>query len=451
MNGRAHINGLSIAFCNLLLCSFSLSMRAQEGAKTQNWLHFPWKNVSYSEYFFKNGHHLDSLAQIIQSYGLERIESIDVVSYTSPDASYAENWQFTQQRAQQFNQVFRKYFPDAAAKLNVVAGGEAWELLHKRLVADQKLRPRFKNQILDILEDNTIGSENRKERLKAELSAHNYQYISFAHFRMVRGFDVTVHLNGDMLIQGVPMTQLPHFPISTEEAFCSAAMKSQPEELAEKPVEIKQDTREVIEPMAPGHPIMALSTNLLYDFTYIPQYGITSIPSFSLEIFPSTRSRFTLGADVEWPMWTHPSTHRYMQINNVTLWTRFYFKRTGQNLRHRGWYALASVNGARYGIGLNANKGWEGEGLGASLGAGYKLTIGKYFFLDFGLAAGFFYSGYDPYVWGNDATNWYYYDYYGDPDAFQKRNHRLFWAGPTRVYISLGFDIWKRGRRTVRK
>ena len=54
MNRRAHINGLSIEFCILLLCSFSLSMRAQEGAKTQNWLHFPWKNVSYSEYFFKN-------------------------------------------------------------------------------------------------------------------------------------------------------------------------------------------------------------------------------------------------------------------------------------------------------------------------------------------------------------------------------------------------------------
>ena len=47
-------------------------------------------------------------------------------------------------------------------------------------------------------------------------------------------------------------------------------------------------------------------------------------------------------------------------------------------------------------------------------------------------------------MWGNDATGRYYYDYSGDPDLFIERNKRLLWFGPTRVYISLGIDLFNR-------
>lgn len=192
----------------------------------------------------------------------------------------------------------------------------------------------------------------------------------------------------------------------------------------------------------PFRPVLGVSTNLAYDVTYIPHYGLTSIPSFSLEFYPLA-GKFTFGADVEWPMWKHPQEHRYLQINNLTLWSRFYFK--PKEGRFRGWYLLANVNAARYGIGWDG-RGWEGEGLGASLGVGYKVTIGR-FFVDMGLAAGYFYSGYDPYVWGADATGWYYYDFAGDPDQFVKRNSRLSWIGPTRVYISIGVDLFNRKKK----
>lgn len=190
------------------------------------------------------------------------------------------------------------------------------------------------------------------------------------------------------------------------------------------------------------------STNLLYDATYVPGYGFTSIPSLSLEFYPKA-GRWSFGFDVECPMWRDPDAHRYLQINNLTAWTRRYFRdpqKTPEFRRFNGWYLLANVNAARYGIGLHASKGWEGEGIGTSFGAGYKWTLGRHFTLDAGLALGVFYSGYDPYVWGNDATGWYYYDYEGDPAAFQKRNQRLLWWGPTRIYLNIGFDFWSRKR-----
>ena len=186
-------------------------------------------------------------------------------------------------------------------------------------------------------------------------------------------------------------------------------------------------------------PVLAFSTNLPYDIAYIPGYGLTSIPSLSMEYYPSKDGHWTVGADVEFPMWQHWDTHSFLQIQNLTLNTRYYFKRGN----YHGLYLLANVNAARYGIGWNA-KGWEGEGLGISLGIGYKLTIYKRFFLDAGVAAGYFYSRYDPYEYGFDSTQRYYYDYVGVPEEFVRRNHALNWFGPTRVWIAIGFELFSR-------
>lgn len=188
-----------------------------------------------------------------------------------------------------------------------------------------------------------------------------------------------------------------------------------------------------------------LSTNLPYDITYVPEYGLTSIPSVSLEIYPE-RGHWTFGVDGEFPFWRHPDTHRYLQIFQVTASTRRYFQEPKPDNRYRSWYLLGSVNAARYGLGFSADKGYEGEGLGLSVGIGRKCIFGRHMFIDFGVALGVFYSGYDRYVWGDDASGHYYYDYTGDPDAFRRRNQRLLWWGPTRIYLNIGFDFWNRNR-----
>lgn len=189
-------------------------------------------------------------------------------------------------------------------------------------------------------------------------------------------------------------------------------------------------------------PVVGISTNIPYDLTWVPGYGVTSIPSLSVEYYPRHAKHWTLGADIEWPMWKNQTKHKYLQINNLTLWTRRYFRTRAT--RAEGFYLLGNVNAMRYGIGFDM-KGWQGEGLGASLGAGYKRYFrNKRFYLDAGLALGAFLSRQDPYIWGNDASKWYYYDYWGNPDDFKERNQRFFWAGPTRIYISVGFDLLRK-------
>ncbi|MBO4605594.1 MAG: DUF3575 domain-containing protein [Bacteroidales bacterium] len=197
-----------------------------------------------------------------------------------------------------------------------------------------------------------------------------------------------------------------------------------------------------VEKSAPFWPVLGLSTNLLYDATYVPGYGLTSVPSVSLEYYPED-GHYTIGADLEWPNWRHPDEHRYLQVHNVGIWGRYYFK--PEEYRFNGLYVSGTLNLAQYGLGWD-KKGWEGEAVGISAGIGHKWTFGR-IFIDAGLALGFIYGRYDPYVWGDDITGWYYYDYTGDPNEFTKRRMALYWLGPTRLYVSIGIDLFNRNRK----
>ena len=204
-------------------------------------------------------------------------------------------------------------------------------------------------------------------------------------------------------------------------------------------------TEPATEPVAlrqPREPILGISTNLLYDATYIPGYGFTSIPSLSVEYYPA-KGKYTFGGDVDWSNWRHPEDHRYMQIHSVSLHARYYLK-PKQNC-FKGLYLQGSANVAEFGVGWN-EKGWEGEGVGISLGGGHKWSFGC-IYIDAGIAFGGFYSRFDSYTWGNDATGWYYYDYVGDPDDFEPRLKRWLWIGPTRLQVSLGVDLFNRNCR----
>ncbi|MBO4466400.1 MAG: DUF3575 domain-containing protein [Bacteroidales bacterium] len=198
-------------------------------------------------------------------------------------------------------------------------------------------------------------------------------------------------------------------------------------------------TPEAIEDDKPFWPVIGIGTNLLYDATYIPGYGFTSIPSATLEYYPES-GKYTIGADVEWPNWKHADEHRYFQVHNISLWGRYYFN--PEQYRFNGWYLSGSANGAMFGVGWN-KKGWNGEGLGISVGGGHKWTFGR-IYIDAGLALGVFYARYDSYTWGGDATGWYYYDYAGDPDDFEPRLKRWLWLGPTRLQVTIGVDLFNR-------
>lgn len=199
--------------------------------------------------------------------------------------------------------------------------------------------------------------------------------------------------------------------------------------------------------------LLAVRTNLLHDFFYMPKYGFAPSPNLQLEYYP-LKGHLTYNLGVTWSTFRNWDEHRFYQVRDFQLELRRYFKGGG---RFMGFYLGAVAEATVYGIGLDKDSGWEGEGAGLSLSAGYvaPLTRNKHLRIEFMLAAGAFISLFDPYVYGNPITKTYdglyYYDYLGNASSFKKRNHRFFWLGPTNAGIQLTYDILYRKRHKVEK
>ena len=352
-------------------------------------------------------------------------DTVILVGKASMDGPEPFNAALAQRRADALRSYFVQRYPYFNGILTVRVDGEAWADLRAEVAADSLLAADTRSAILGII-DSDASADRKEADLKAVSGWNNYArslYPTFRNATVTSIYTAPFVPDEAEFAWGIP-----------EEDWNIPAITLLPDFLS-----VPSLSRRAL------RPVLGVSTNLIYDITYVPGYGLTSIPSLSLEYYPARTRHFTYGLDVEWPMWEHWDTHRFLQINNISLWARRYFP--AREDRFRGLYLQAGANAARFGIGWDA-RGWQGEGIGASVGLGHKWLLGKSrLFLDCGVALGAFLAQYDPYVYGNDATHRYYYDYTGDPAQFHKRNQRFFWAGPTRVYISLGIDLFNRKRR----
>ena len=354
-------------------------------------------------------------------------DSVIIIGTASVDGPEPYNDALSHRRAEAIRQYVAGRYPHLAGILDVRSEGESLDRLRTAVAADSLLDSSTRRAVLDIL-DGDATADGKEALLKTVPGWRTYARSVFPTLRsaIVISSGTVPSLPDEIdLCLGWPGPDRPGFPV----------VDLRPDQLSVPALTRHRTLR----------PVLGISTNLLYDITYVPGYGLTSIPSFSLEYYPARSRHFTYGMDLEWPMWQHWDTHRFLQVNNIALWARRYFP--AREDRFRGFYLQAGANAVRFGIGWDAH-GWEGEGVGASLGIGHKWLLGRSrLFIDCGAALGVFYAQHDPYVYGNDATRRYYYDYSGDPGQFRPRNQRFFWAGPTRVYLSIGIDLFNRKRR----
>ena len=212
----------------------------------------------------------------------------------------------------------------------------------------------------------------------------------------------------------------------------------------------------------PRRELLSVKTNLLFYGAYMPggYDRWCPIPNIAVEYYP-LRGHFTYGASFDCPWWQSYDAHKYFQIRNYQVEARYYFRKgdielrpEGKGAAFKGFYLQAYGHVGVFGICLDSQRGWEGEALGGGIGAGYVLPLSKkgHWRLEFQLQAGVLFGGYDPYQFENPVNpayrdHLYYYDWTGSPSLFKKRQHRFSWIGPTRIGITLSYDLLYRKAR----
>lgn len=274
-------------------------------------------------------------------------------------------------------------------------------------------------------------------------------------------------LDGGRVWQRMLVNYFPSLRAARMVIVCQRPSLPQPEVVSEpevisEPVVVAPEEPETWVERYPRRELLSVKTNLLFYGVYMPS-GYDKwcpIPNVAVEWYP-LRGHFTYGASFDCPWWQNYWGHKYFQVRNYQIESRYYFRRgdielrpEGQGAAFEGLYLQAYGHVMLFGICFDADRGWEGEGLGGGLGVGYVLPLSKkgHWRMEFQLQAGVIYGGYDPYQYENPVNpayrdHLYYYKWTEKPSLFKERQYRFTWIGPTRVGITLSYDLFYRKAR----
>ena len=378
----------------------------------------------------------------------------------SPDGPYDKNKVLGEKRAQWLFDFLRQHlrFPVNEKTFHLDSEAEDYHTLCILMQqASDKDYGKVKSLCDTYLPNGDIAS--LKSALKGAQGGQLWKRLNKDYFNQLRTARVVLYFKkyeGELM----DVAKIEDKPI-VEETPKMPVIEVMPELVVETPPQPVADT--LTKPVwEPRREVLSVKTNLLFYGIYMPGYNRwCPIPNIAIEYYPK-KGHFTYGASFDMPWWQDYDAHKYFQLRNYQVEARYYLKPNNaqetheahkthklyEKPRYTGYYLQGYVNGGIFGICFDADRGWVGEGIGGGVGFGYVTPISRngHWRLDFGLQVGFFRCKYDPYQYENPVDpsyhdDLYYYKWTLEPSAFKKRQYRWNWIGPTRIGITLSYDL----------
>lgn len=376
-------------------------------------VHFRFDKSQLDLSYMGNEAALDRFASALDSIGLQHIDSVVIVSQSSPEGVYEHNMRLSQRRAATMRRAIEERHPELEGRLHVHPDGESWQQLREYVLNDTRIKESTRRQILRVI-DADINVHTKKWRME---QLPIYRYLRQTYYPRIRNsvfciiyFDLPIPMAGfdepryEMLLD--PIIDPIHVPFE----------------------------------YTLSEPMLAVHSNLLYDLGTALNIGIQYYPH---------NSRWSLAANYTFPWWSNDRSHRCFQLLDGEVELRRYFVKgyAKRHTTHAGHYLAAYGHANLYDLSFNAHDAWQGEGWGAGLQYGYvwrpwrKAPQWK---MEAFVRFGYYRSLYDPYHASDPFNGKYYHDWEGMPEDFISRNHRLRWLGPTGAGITLSYDLFNR-------
>ena len=374
-------------------------------------VHFRFDKSYFDINYMGNDASLDRFAHVIDSIGEHFIDSVVIVSQSSPEGVYEHNVKLSRRRAATMRSVIEQRHPDLGSRLRVHPDGESWAQLRELVKNDTRMKQSTIDKVLSIIDDNSVSIATKKWRME-QLPV--YRYLLQTYYPRIRNS-----------VFCIIYYDIPAEVVAIEEALPVVTETQAATMLPTYPIHQVQTPRE---------PVLNVRTNLLSDLATVLNVGI--------EYYPRN-SRWTALAEWTFPWWSHDASHHYLQMLNGSLEARRYFR---DDDTHTGHYLSAYAHGNLYDFSFDAERAWQGEGAGLGLGYGYVWRPWKNerWKLEAFVRVGYYQSLYDPYHASDPYNGKYYYDWEGPIDSFLRRNHRLRWLGPTGLGVTISYDLFKR-------
>lgn len=408
MNNMNYISSVSkmvlkAVLAMLLLVLGSFSLRAQASARDFNEqalkIYFQFDKSAVNGSYMNNASALSALDSLVSASGLESLESVKVVSYSSPEGNYAYNLALSKKRTESINRLLLASYPELQGRIELDYKGEAWQDLRKSVESDRNFSEEVRSKILAIIDsDQDPGSKEISLKALPE-----YKRLYANYFKQFRYAEIRLRIaNSEEVVVPAPEISIPEPNIPEVEVAVPAMDTIAVETPVVAPVvPVVPELPEVQEIPAPVQPekktFFALKTNLLYD----------AVTALNFEVEVPIAGRWSIMAEDVFPWW-HIDNKYAFQMWEMGVEGRFWFKPWDVNgtEKMRGWFVGAYGMSSKYDFQYDRSLNYQGEYWSAGITAGYVMPIGKKknINLEFSLSAGYLQTDYRHYFPAEDYS-----------------------------------------------
>ncbi len=399
----------------LFMGLFSLRAHAQErnSNNPEYKIYFQFDKSAVNSAYMSNAQSLSSLDSLVAAVGLESVESVKVVSYSSPEGNYAYNLALSKKRTDAVYHMLVATYPSLAGKIELDHQGEAWQDLRNSVVADANFTEDVRSQILEII-DSDRDPSSKEAALKA---LPQYKRLYSSYFRKFRYAEIRLRIaNSEEIVLPEENKQISSPEVVVLPPVQDTVVLEEPEliipehdTLHVEPIVVDTVAAPVNIPpfiplpaeTTPAAPVKktfaAVKTNLLYD-------AVTAL-NFEVEI--PVAGRWSIMAEDVFPWW-HIDNKYAFQMWEMGVEARFWFKPWDVNgtEKMRGWFVGAYGMSSKYDFQYDRSINYQGEYWSAGITAGYVMPIGRKqkLNLEFSISAGYLQTDYRHYMPAEDYS-----------------------------------------------
>ncbi|MBO4656676.1 MAG: DUF3575 domain-containing protein [Bacteroidales bacterium] len=282
-----------------------------------------------------------------------------LTAFASPEGSDALNMTISKKRLAALSDYLSKKTGIPAENITVIAMGEDWDGLTKAVRASYDGSDR--EEVLNILQDKTLSSTAKEDALKKLDNGRTWQSLINNQMKDLRRIEV----------QCLNMTpKAPEIPEITEAEVdvLEEELEVEEENIQIEATDIQVETIEL--PEIPEQaveityikPVLALSTNLLYD----------AVTAFNIGVEMPIGRHWTVDADAIFNKMSWPGERKTSLVGG-DLGASYYFGLDCPPLS--GWFITGGIGGGKYD--LVGNK-YERDGYAYyfNMGGGYSFVLG---------------------------------------------------------------------------
>ena len=176
---KRHIIYILLIFLSFLTSSVVAQSRFSKVDSVSMEIHFRWDNSQLDTLYMGNDKTLSEMRVLLSKYPTEQIDSIVIVSQSSPEGTYRHNQDLSTRRAATMRAYMEQQYPHIVPVLRVNPDGESWEQLREWVRIDTKLKNSSIERVLNIIDNNSISIETKKWRIERD-PIYRYLYSTYS-------------------------------------------------------------------------------------------------------------------------------------------------------------------------------------------------------------------------------------------------------------------------------